>query len=764
MLKSSNHGVQVRKTIEIGVVFERLMTKSSDSNGKPTESTGKWSHVDLIKYLASVRSDIPAGDIKRLRSTPICPAELDLPKVSNQLYLISDLFEPKDSLRHLSLPILQWPGVYHSETMEGRFLTYLGLRGAPSYMEIINIMSTADAAENFPLRHRALRYFIDYHQANGYASFDHKTVNTPYLPLQDTGTRLATPSTCFSNERASIMGFDVLSKELHMHAIKFGVQADPPILECVNRLIKNPPESRRSAREVFCYFAGRLAEINSQHVESLSGAPIVPVVTKSTTLDTEKSEKTEHLRRVPPRVCFLGDGDRYAEIFDYVDFGQEANTFLLRCGSKHEPSTAELALLLTQQPARVFTILEIPRYLELLRSLAHSWRTLRKDKALAKEMSRASFLLASREVPSKATKIEHDDDDEASVRTYELADAAQIVVVDDMISYNLFKTNLLAAPMEETLEDFYSSLGSPDLGSLVEEQHSIGDKAADQTTALNLQQLVRERSRLFLHDQAPGTIKHDAKWIEKHLSVIAVRAISLRKSLKGTTLRHNEARTAAIHEDKQRGWVLSITTSGCDMYEVSQVLVPLILNRSKPQHVMMLEILLETDLRKLGARGYNVHRILRQQASEARIAEETRKDQLEQEQQYLRERQAAWLEAQTAATVQRQANMPGVFPNSPDHKRRDSVNQPPMPEENHVKRTPRGVFSGLSDIGKRFGFDNGRRPLSQSDLGGASRDRAKNDGTSEAPPPPYSQQAVEKTRDPIPQPEIVTAPHQLQQK
>ena len=741
----------VRKTIDVGLVFERLMSTSSGKDGNTAKFVGKWSHVDLIKYLASVRGDIPPDDMKRLRSTPICPIETDSPTEIDRRYLISDLFEPTESLRSLQLPILQWPGIYRAENAEGRFLTTLGLRSAPSYMELISIMAKACASENFALRDRALKYFIDHHQTKGYSNFDHKGVTVPYLPLQGLGSKLAIPGRCFTNERASILGFDILRKNLHFHALKFGVQADPPIQECIDRLMKEPPQNRRNARELFGYFAGRLTELHSQHTEMLSEALIVPIGPDSSRREPEKAEK---MRYIPPRICFLGDGDKYAEIFDYVDFGQEANTFLLRCGSKHEPSTSELAYLLTQQPARVFTILEIQKYSELLRNLAEAWQTLKKDKTLVRAMKKAPFLLASKVIPSGLPKNDQDDDDdEADVKTYELASASQIVVIDDIISYNLFKTDLLAAPMEEPLENFYISLGSPELGSLVEEQHSIGSILPEQKSAAKLQRLVQERSRLFLHDHEAGAIRHDARWIERHLSIVAVKSISLRKSLKGTGLRHSQSRTAATYQDKHREWVLYVTSKNYDMYEISQVLVPLLLNRAKPQNVMMLEMLLETDLRKLGARGYNVQRILRIQATEARIAEDARKKQLDQEQQELKEREAMWKErqAQNALIAQQQASMPGVFPDSPDHKALVRGMLPP-PEDQALQR-PRGLFSGFSELSRRLGLENGRRS-SQTNVGGGT----------ETPPPPYSQGDVQNSLTTTPQPEVATAPHQLQQK
>lgn len=718
------------------------------------ESAGRWSHVDLIKYLASVCNDIPPADIKRLRTTPICLAESPSSKASEKRYLVSDLFEPDDALRHLRLPILRWPGVYRPSSAEGRFLSFLGLRAAPSYLELIKIMSVSYLTKDFALRDRALKYFIDNHHIKGYATYDHASVTTPYLPVEGED-RLETPASCFANERAAILGFSILRKELSIHASKFGVQSDPPIQECINRLVKNPPQSRRNAREIFEYFAGRLNEIDRQRGDMLSGALIVPVLSKSSSSEKSTPEKQESLRHIAPRTCFLGNDERYAEIFDYVDFGQQANAFLIRCGSKHEPTTSELAALVVREPAKLFAVLELARYLQLLRNLAESWPSLKKNKEIVKAMKTATFLLAYRETPSKASKVDHEDDDDQCVKTAELASANQIIIVDDVITYNQFKSNLLAAPLEEALENFYYNLGTPELGNLVEEHHNVGMPTRDQSTALKLQQLVQERTRLYLHDFPPDIVKHDAKWVEKNLSVICVQSISLRKSLTGHRGSHSESRSAAI-KSLNRGRALYITAK-YDLFEVSQVLVPLLLNRSKTRHIMMLEMMLATNLHKLQARGYNVQRILRQKAAEAQIAEATRKAQMDKEAEELKSLETRWNETQRTADIPRQASMPGIFPDSPDHKQMDHSSQA-TPEADQVVQRPRGFFS---DIGKRLGLENGRHPLLQNSPNENSvngRSRGRDDA-----PPPYALEDNRNNPTHV-QPETVTAPHHLQQK
>lgn len=707
--------------------------------------------MDLVRYLASVQSDIPGADIKRLRTMKICPAETEALQPSAERYQASELFEPDQALRRLKLRTMYWPGIYRPESLEGRFLKVLGLRAYPCYTDLIQIMSTAAANGDVPLRDQALRYFIDYHQTKGYSQYDHSSVTSEYLPVESSEKKVAAPNNCFSNERAAIMGFDILRRDLHTHALKFGVKPDPPIAECVSRLISNPPQTKRTAREVFSYLASRLSEMHDKYAETLSGASIVPVAAKSNKYALSRAEVPQQIFHIPPRICFLGDGEKYADIFDYVDFGQEANTFLLRVGSKHEPSTTELTKLLVREPARIFSVLGDTRYLELLRNVAASWRSLKKDKTLVRDMKVAKCLLAYREISANASKGNFEEDEESGIKSWELANASQVVIVDDTITYNLFKSSLLAAPMEEILEEFYHSLGASEVGSLLEEEQSIGMVSKDQTSALKLQQLLQERSRLFLHDYSSEMIKHNAKWIEQNLKVKCVQTIALRMSLRGYKLSYRVSRSAVVNSDKP---ILYIISQGYDMLEVSQALVPVLLQRSKPQSIFMLEMILESSIQKLRSRGYNVGRIMQKQETEARIADEALKRQQEEQLREIRDRETAWKEAHAASAAKAQQNaMPGIFPDSPD---RPSVTG--QTEEEPIMDKPRGLFSGIR---KQFGFDN-QRSSGLNTL--ASRGRNSVTGVpQEEAPPPYSPNEGHNPPTKTPQPETVTAPHHLQQ-
>ena len=218
--------------------------------------------------------------------------------------------------------------------------------------------------------------------------------------------------------------------------------------ECVNRLIVKPPQTNRGASTVFSYFSSRLAEIGQNNVAKLADARVVPVTTDRKTANSfidEKASAQSEVRHLTPRQCYLGKSPTYAEIFDFVDFGDDANAFLLRCGSKTEPTKSELAALACKEPARLLGILRSPeKYLSMLRTLADELPTLKSDKVLFKQMKASKFLLGSVEIPgSKDGKKTQetdmingdgsDDEVDGSIKQYHLALPSQIVIVSSSV-------------------------------------------------------------------------------------------------------------------------------------------------------------------------------------------------------------------------------------------------------------------------------------------------------------------------------------------
>ncbi|KAI9657004.1 MAG: hypothetical protein M1821_003170 [Bathelium mastoideum] len=764
----------VRKTLELNVVFDRLMSRPSMEKA----SQGKWSHVDLIKYLVSVRDDIPKQDIDRLRNAAICPAEgSNEQPPPDRLFKLSDLFEPKNELRALGLPVLQWPGLYHSSTSDGKFMSFLGLKPYPSAPEIVEIMVKAARRGDAKRYENALNYFITNHSINGYFKFNPASVEVAFLPLLDGNlSNLASPSSCFTNINAALLGYSILRQDLHPHGQKLGVAPDPHINNAARRIAQKPPQTRNEARDTFGYMAGRLNEIQGTLAGQLGECAIVPI-TKAPKKGF-RDEKPVTVKHATPRSVFLGDGATYGDIFDFVDFGQEANAFLLKVGSKQEPTSIEIAAMVAREPARLLSIFDShEKYLDMLRRLADNVATLKADKQLWKELRRSACLLSYKQVPrtKKSRKVDGDGpdaeydevDDEESIREFGLASAADMVIVDDVLTYRAFYDKLRAAPQEDAIERFYASLGTPYIGSLIENYLRTGNRVSDQDPAVKLRSLVLERTRLLLHEQSSETILHNTKWLEKNLLVEVVQSLSVERTLRGYNLKVSMRKTAALEKDS-RGWVLHVTPQ-YDLFDVSRELLSIIFKKPRQNDYMALEMILSTDLRKLKARGFNTDRILRQKAMEARIAEEERRKQVEQEQQRLKEREQAWTEEKAARaektvgggrkSINPADGMPGAFGSDSPENSTALTPAPIAPTRN------KSFFSNLS---RTFGLDDNRASKQiQTLLGNHPQPNAESPSRQiEDSPPPYAQddtQGKPKATNTPGNPEAVTAPYATHQ-
>ena len=433
----------VRKTVELKIVFDRLMNDNvADIQG---EKSTKWSHVDLVKYLVGVRDDIPSEDIVRLRATPICKSEP--PAVG--LHRVSSLYEPNDQLRKLKLPILQWPGEWRPTTQEAKFLVRLGLQKHPDVRTLVGLMAGGDRS----LAESALAYFIVNYHLNEYNT-QQMPMHIPFLPLDPASIdvksvdRLVLPSGCFTNTKASLLGFPILRKDLHPHADKFMVKADPRMDEAVTALLKYPPQTLKAATEQFGYLGARPGDILPQHVHKLSTSSIVPV-----SGNLKGGSKIKH---VTPLSVYLGPkSSQYAEVFDFVDFGTEANSFLWKCGTKAEPTHSEVAYLLAREPARLLDVFQgYQKYYTVLRTIAENYKSLWKDKELVSLLKKSRFLLGILDIPVHKGNAEAEGDQ--TIKEYHLTAASEVFICDEFVAYNIFKDKVLVAPQEDNLEEFYA--------------------------------------------------------------------------------------------------------------------------------------------------------------------------------------------------------------------------------------------------------------------------------------------------------------------
>lgn len=183
-----------------------------------------------------------------------------------------------------------------------------------------------------------------------------------------------------------------------------------------------------------------------------------------------------------------------------------------------------------------------------------------------------------------------------------------------------------------------------------------------------------------------------------------------------------------------------------DLYQVGQAVCTLILTRHDQRSYFFFEPFLKLDLLDLRARGYNVDRILRAKAEEARVAEEERRRALEAEEQRIREREAEWARQNQASKEadrnrpktpqQESSGLPGAMPGAFGS---DSPEPHPLPPPKDQSRRSRGFFSNIS---RRFGMERDAEAEEQMDkllAGPESKD---------PPPPPQNQSGTTKPQGP----------------
>lgn len=649
----------VRKTVELSTVFARM--KNQDPNQASEKSS--WNHADLIRYFASVIDEIPKKDLESLRQTPFLPGEGATVR-QGQLFKAGDLYAPDQGILSLGLAQVKLPFEYRANSKEGNLLLRLGLKQFPPSAIIANILHRAGLSNDRQLWTLAMEYFIQNYAKNGYAAEYHQmaAITDPILPVEQAPfPNLVAPFQCYTNERAACLGYAILRSDLRPHADKFGIRQDPDIQGCVQRVLASPPKDKLEAEQQFTYLAARSSDLD-QHkslIPQISATKIVPVFKKyyldpscmgfedRTKRQTGKTEARLH-HHDPPETVFVGRDQAFKGILDYVQYSPEATAFLLKVGAKHEPSSLDLALLLSQNASRFLNTLGQDRYLDLLRKLSEHADTIWKDKDLVKKLVASRVMLGYRDVKEDMKKPAADEEDlddleEKDVhREWSLNKADEIIIIDDVHYMAKFRDFVIAAPQEEQLEEFYAKFGAKKISELVKAEKRIGVQTRDQAPAQSLLKDILERTRLFLHayerDDSTKSIRHDAKWLSSHLAVQCVSDISIRYSLADRNVASSSKRTAAIVKYRGDALTLNITPK-YDPYDVADELVKILIRRPKQNDAIALERILAESLKRLQAKGINVERILRQNERQARIAQQQELEREQEEQQRLQEQQ-----------------------------------------------------------------------------------------------------------------------------
>ncbi|KAG8800465.1 hypothetical protein FRC16_002827, partial [Serendipita sp. 398] len=629
----------VRKHVDLHLVFDRMV------------KTGDWTVPQLVRYLMGIRDQMPPDELETLQQMAAFPDEerqKEKTRAADQArdelasgttattsrsplkprtrHRIDALYEPSDSMRNLGLTVLDWGDSprWRTYSDEAKFLFSIGLQRFPPLREILRLAASEDAN----VRKLALKYFLEKFSTQYRDYTPDKFGDIAFIPAIDPNGKefLAKHSQVFLESGCQLLGLAVIRSDLKDDAqTKLKLAKYPSGGAATSAVIRDPPTTEEKAKRLFEYLTNFLGDFDPGSLLQLKVSKIIPTASSKLVKPCEcyfKSEVQANLR---------------SKLFTFVDFGARANTFLRTCGVRNAPTPEDLALTLIADPDEFYGLAGGPEGFKVeLKYLAANFDYI--TPSTKQKMKRSPILLGVQRIEEKDTEKDAGVDSSDSTKdgdtvnvSYQLLRADQIVIIDDANLYAEFSDILYGAPQEDTLESFYSSLGSPRLGQLVKEEYKPKGEMRDSPEAIKIRKLVLERLPLFLHRMLASQIRIRPEWMQnsRNFVVKKVGRLVLQKTLVfcgRRAVKDSEASAAAKRETLSNTLVLYIAHNiPLDLYEVANSLCKYIISTPKENDSAAFTLILSTDLATLRRRGYNVDRILNQRKIEREAAAKSAK-------------------------------------------------------------------------------------------------------------------------------------------
>ena len=623
----------VRKTIKIEFLFLHLDTLNWNENPKP-----------LIKYL--IDADLSQQDLLKLRSTRYLPAANDKTSVyaPSQLY-----FKDKDLNIFPFVKFLQWPSNEGMSTAARNFLLKLGVRTEPPLSDIMGYLEKESAksvdARDYAALTAALHYLTQRLGPKGAYVNQFRHAKVDFLPCirqnLETGEvvkEIKSPSTCYFNPTAMVMGFNVLDPTLsdtEQIGVRMNINRDPSCQVLIRRLLQlvdistarldqlerqgTGIEAKENNIEkiltlfegVFLYLSSRTSDFQKRQLSELAKKPFIPCKCRSG-LQFYTADQVFFLKRQPEGAG--GGGDSIAELlFQQVEY----NAFLSFAGVKTEPSLEELFALMMEKPDEVLDSLGEPKYKMLLRRIAAN----PPFKRITADIRSSPFLLGYLIVDEDESE-EGDETKARSKAQYLLAKADDIHIVDNAFLRRQFP--MLISPMEQTLEEFYRRIGSKYVSEVVKKDFEVmGNTHRGTSLANSCADRIKERRPLLLSPSITSRpLVSNASSILDNLEIFQADSIRAIYSFERSSKMINVTCCSKVTKRKS---IAIFITNNFEIFDLGNTIGDLILQHCELKDAFFLTSLLEASIGTLRNRGFPVDRIVKPQPPAVEVKAEPRK-------------------------------------------------------------------------------------------------------------------------------------------
>ncbi|CAF1463258.1 unnamed protein product [Adineta ricciae] len=642
--ESKDHPVSIELVKSIGCRTIHIPTLSNNAQHTSNDSfTSDDSQTvqAFVQYLVQQRKNLSENDLRALKHNHcITGTTLESNGELKRRYIPSELHFPyvAQCLQWKNLLIVDWPDI-EPRSGEYAFLKELGVREVP---DLHKLLAHIDQEHHKGLKSRdeyklpnALVFFAENFQqyySKIWRSANNKVAFLPSSPPDldaSTDVILTTPDVVFKESGPlcpSLLPEVLRCFQHHFDIGLLGVKYRPSLPVAFDVLMgkRNQLLTDETAPKYFSYL-NKLDGLNRLFIEKVSTIAFIPLpgtktYVKPSQVFIRSRDSTSSSASAGTHVNIIDDIATHG-LIDYVDYGYEANSFLLGIGVVSYPSAEVLAELLIERQAGYFSpsaqnsndVLagKLRVYINCLKQLAAVSHVARKFTVdpLRSRLINKPWCLGYQII---------DRPDGSKDRIFKIAKPGDIYLDDDHQS--AIDLRPLCAPDEPELTKLYEQFGANWISESVKRTLVHRGKFFGTDRSKKLYDLIHHRlDMLFVNNRGEQMEDIDAKRIEllrTKLHVYESEGIQCQLTFdnRTTTLNSTECSTCALEHDKNKVTLyIQKDIPVLDYIDIATELTRYVYKKPLDALVHSISDKLASSLETLKRRGIPVDRLLKTQ-------------------------------------------------------------------------------------------------------------------------------------------------------
>ncbi|CAF1578903.1 unnamed protein product, partial [Adineta ricciae] len=526
--KQSNENLENPVSIQflkrIGCRMVNLDVFDDDNDDHSSASFDSETMRTFIQTLIKERMNMSPADFDALKEKPSLKGTTLIPtKETTRKYVPRDLYFPSVAiqLEWTTLPIIDWPNI-HPSSPEYAFLKEIGVREVPTLHKLVERIieehntgkQKPSTGERYKIPH-GLIFFAEKFERHYHSEWQTSTVKRySFLPSNVPGKTsaddviLLPPNEVFRsvNPLCPSLLPDVLNL-FQKHSIHLSLDIDnhPPLSKAFNSLLEKKTTllTKQTASTIFAYLH-QLKELDHQFIQKVAEYNFIPLQDQSNSNTLMKPSQVFIHSNITPEQT---DAGRIADmdtsgLIDYVDFGTDANAFLLNIGVASHPKPAILAKLMIDRQANYFADAagnhdmlnkKVDVYISCLKILALAAACSKdlQQEPLYTRLRTSAWCLGFR-MTERANGT--------SIQIFKIVRPDEVYLDDNHIYSEKFRP--LLSPCEGELSKLYPRFGSRWLSECVKQTKTSIGKPTTSARTNKLQDLIQYRfPMLFVNDR-----------------------------------------------------------------------------------------------------------------------------------------------------------------------------------------------------------------------------------------------------------------------